>query len=237
MAFEQIQALVFDVFGTVVDYRSSIIREGLQLNQAKNWQVDWGKFSDSWRGKYQPYMNKVRTGELEWTNLDSLHRMSLEEVLQEFGVSGLSETEKDDLSRVWHRLSPWPDAVEGLTRLKSRYVIATLSNGNVALLTNMAKFGKLPWDCILSAELFKAYKPDAQAYLGAAQLLGLRPAQVMLVAAHQDDLRAAQKQGLKAAFVPRPLEFGPDKKFDLTPDKSFDIVASDFLDLADQLGV
>lgn len=236
MVAQGVEALVFDVFGTVVDWRGSIVAEGEGINRAKALNVDWGAVADAWRGRYQPSMRRVMSGEVPWANLDALHRASLEEVLREFGIDAFSEAEKADLNRVWHRLRPWPDAVEGLTRLKHRYIIAPLSNGNVALLTEMAKTAGLPWDLILSAELARAYKPDPRAYLTAVELLMRRPEQVMMVAAHQDDLRAAQSQGLQAGFVRRPLEFGPERRPDQTADPSFAVVASDFLDLARQLG-
>ena len=232
-----LRALVFDVFGTVVDYRGTIIREGQQLNREKGLQVDWAAFADAWRGQYRPNMQRVMQQELSWTNLDGLHRMALDELLQQFGITSLSEAEKVHLNKVWHRLQPWPDAIAGLTRLKQSYIIGTLSNGNVGLLVDMAKYSKLPWDVIFSAELVKAYKPDARAYRMTYELLSLQPQQVMLVAAHTDDLQAAQKVGLKTGFVPRPLEFGPDKPPATTPNNEFDIVASDFEDLARQLGV
>ena len=232
----QLRALVFDVFGTVVDYRGTIIREGEQLNREKGLSVDWAKFADTWRGQYRPNMQRVMSHELPWTNLDALHRMSLDELLPEFGVTGLSEDEKVHLNKVWHRLTPWPDSVEGLTRLKQRYILGTLSNGNVGLLVDMAKYRKLPWDVIFSAELVKAYKPDPRPYQMTYELLGVQPSEVMLVAAHKDDLLAAKAQGLRAGFVPRPLEKGPNGAYDSTPDPSFDIVASDFVDLARQLG-
>lgn len=236
MSIDGVKALAFDVFGTVVDYRGTIIREGAELNAQKGWSVDWATFADAWRGRYRPSMERVMRGELPWTKLDDLHRMALEALLVEFHITDLSEEEKVHLNRVWHRLQPWPDAVPGLTRLRTRFMLATLSNGNVALLTNMAKYSGLPWDCILSAELARAYKPDPKVYLTAVELLDIQPAEVMMVAAHQEDLRAAQALGLKAAFVPRPLEHGPDNVPDLTPDPSFDVVATDMLDLARQLG-
>jgi 2-haloacid dehalogenase len=236
MDVSAVKALTFDVFGTVVDWRSTIIREGTAFGAARSLSVDWARFADAWRGGYQPAMDRVRRGELPWTNIDALHRMILDELLEQFGLTGLSEADKDFLNRVWHRLEPWPDAVAGLTRLRQRFVIATLSNGNVALLTNMAKHAGLPWDCILSAELAKHYKPDPEAYQTAATLLGLPPQQVMMVAAHKNDLRAAQVVGCKTAFVPRPLERGPERTVDTTPDPAFDVHARDFLDLAQQLG-
>ena len=230
-----VRALVFDVFGTVVDYRGTIIREGEQLNREKGLQIDWAAFSDAWRGQYRPNMQRVMKQELPWTNLDGLHRMALDELLKQFGVTSLSEDEKAHLNKVWHRLQPWPDAVVGLTLLKQHYILGTLSNGNVGLLVDMAKYSKLPWDVIFSAELVKAYKPDPRAYQMTYELLGLQPQQVMLVAAHPDDLQAAQRVGLKAGFVPRPLEYGPDKTPSTVLDSAFDIVASDFEDLARQM--
>ncbi len=236
MVASQVKALVFDVFGTVVDWRSSIAGEGRKLGQEKGITADWEAFADAWRGKYQPFMAKVRSGELPWTKLDELHRMALEEVLAEFGITNLTEDDKSDFNRAWHRLNPWPDSVPGLYRLKGKFILGTMSNGNLALMTNMAKFAGLPWDCILGAELAKAYKPDPKTYLTGAELLDLPPEQVMMVAAHQSDLLAAQKVGLKTAFVPRPLERGPGNTPDHTPDPSFDYVASDFVNLASQLG-
>src|SRR5215213_5011011 len=236
MSVREVKALVFDVFGTVVDYRGTIIREGETLNAAKGLAVDWARFADAWRGRYAPSMNRVRTGELPWTNLDALHRMVLDDLLVEFHVSGLSEEEIDHLNRVWHRLAPWPDAVAGLTRLRRRHVIATLSNGNVALLVNMAKHAGLPWDTILSAELVRAYKPDPQTYRMAPDLLGLPPEQVLMVAAHANDLRAAAAAGLRTAYVHRPLEFGPERAPERSARAAFDLTARDFEDLAEQLG-
>jgi 2-haloacid dehalogenase len=204
-----VEALLFDVFGTVVDWRGGVIREGERLGKEKGLDVDWAGFADAWRGKYQPSMQRVRTGEVPWTNLDVLHRASLEELLEESGVAGLTDGEKDHLNRAWHRLDPWPDSVPGLARLKHGYIIAPLSNGNVALLTNMAKRAGLPWDLILSAELARHYKPDREAYLISAGLLDLPPERVMMVAAHPGDLHAAAEAGLRTAYVHRPLEFGP----------------------------
>src|ERR671914_1306593 len=174
-------------------------------------------------------MDRVRRGERAWSNLDTLHRDSLEELLEEFGIEGLTEEEKDYLNKVWHRLDPWPDSVPGLTRLKERHVITTLSNGNVALLTNMAKRAGLPWDLILSAELVRHYKPDPETYLMVPRLLDLFPDQVMLVAAHPSDLRHAQENGLRAAYVPRPQEWGPEGEAE-KPDPSVNLVAEDLVD-------
>jgi 2-haloacid dehalogenase len=236
MAIPQVDALVFDVFGTVVDWRTSVADEGRKLGKSKGITADWEAFADAWRGKYQPFMSKVRGGELPWTKLDVLHRMGLDEVLTELGITSLTEDEKIDLNRAWHRLHPWSDSVPGLYRLKAKFILGTMSNGNIALMTNMAKFAGLPWDCILGAEVAKAYKPDPKTYLTGAELLDLPPERVMMVAAHQNDLLAAQKVGLKTAFVPRPLERGAGNSPDLTPDPSFDVVATDFVDLASQMG-
>jgi 2-haloacid dehalogenase len=230
-----VKALVFDVFGTVVDWRGSIIREGRLLGRRKRIRADWAAFADAWRAGYKPAMARVRSGELPWTKIDDLHRMILDGLLPRFGLDQLSEEERADLNRAWHRLKPWPDARAGLTKLKRRHVIATLSNGNVALLVNMAKHARLPWDCILSAEVVRHYKPDPETYLGAADLLGVRPHELMLVAAHKDDLHAARACGLKTAYVTRPRERGPGSKADLTRDPELDVHARDFLDLARQL--
>ena len=232
---DSIKALAFDVFGTVVDWRSTVIREGRALATAKGLDVDWAAFADAWRDGYGPAMNRVRNGELPWMTIDELHRLILDGLLERFSITGLDEAEKDRLNRVWHRLDPWPDAVEGLTRLKSRFIIASLSNGNVALLVNMAKHGGLPWDAVLSAELAGRYKPDREVYLKAADLLDLEPAAVMMVAAHKGDLRAAAKAGLRTAFVPRPRE-RPNRQIDLSVDGEFDVSATDFVDLASKLG-
>jgi len=229
------KALVFDVFGTVVDWRGSIIREGQALGRRKKLKVDWPAFADGWRAGYRPAMARVRSGELPWTKIDALHRMILDDLLLRFPLGRLAEADIDHLNRVWHRLKPWPDARAGLAKLKRRHVIATLSNGNVALLTNMAKHAKLPWDCILSAEVVRHYKPDPETYLGAADLLGVKPAELLMVAAHKDDLHAARACGLKTAFVPRPKEYGPAVKPDVSRDPAFDIHARDFNDLARQL--
>jgi 2-haloacid dehalogenase len=231
-----VKALVFDTFGTVVDWRTSIAAEVASVARRKGLTVDAEKFADAWRAGYGPSMNRVRKGELPWTKLDRLHRLILDPLLVQFGISGLAEPEVDALNRAWHRLTPWPDAVPGLTRLKSKFIIAPLSNGNVALMTNMAKHSGLPWDCILGAELARHYKPDPEVYQSAADFLDLRPAEVMMVAAHSGDLRAAAQVGLKTAFVTRPLEFGPNGKPDLKAATPVDVSATDFNDLATRMG-
>lgn len=231
----KVKALVFDVFGTVVDWRGSLIREGRLLGRRKKLKVDWEAFADAWRAGYRPAMARVRSGELPWTKIDALHRLILDELLPKFAIRGLSEAEIDHLNRAWHRLKPWPDTKAGLGKLKRRHIIGTLSNGNVALLVNMAKHAGLPWDCILSAEVVRHYKPDPETYLGAADLLGVRPGELMLVAAHKDDLHAARACGLKTAYVTRPREYGPAAKPDVSRDPAFDVHARDFNDLARQL--
>lgn len=229
-----VRALVFDVFGTVVDWRGSIVREGELLSARFGLAVDWPAFADAWRAGYAPAMDSTRGG--AWVKLDVLHRRILDALVPRFGLQSLAEAELDRLNRVWHRLMPWPDSVGGLNRLRSRCTIATLSNGHVALLVAMAKNAGLPWDCVLSAELFRAYKPDPAAYLGAARLLVDDPGQLMMVAAHADDLRAARACGLRTAYVHRPLEFGPGRAAALPAPGEFDVVADDFIDLARQFG-
>ena len=231
-----VKALVFDTFGTVVDWRTSVTQEVESLAKRKGLTVDGAKFADAWRAGYGPSMNRVRTGELPWTKLDRLHRMTLDQILIDFGIKGLSETETDTLNRAWHRLRPWPDAVAGLTRLKKRFIIAPLSNGNISLMTDMAKHSGLPWDCILGAELARHYKPDPEVYQSAADILDLQVGEVMMVAAHSGDLRAASNVGLRTAFVTRPLEYGPNGKPDLKAATPVDISARDFNDLASQMG-
>ena len=233
---DSVKALTFDVFGTVVDWRSSIIRDGEALGRDKGLSVDWAKFADTWRSLYQPNLSRVRNGELPWTKLDVLHRMSLDRLLVDFGIAGLSEAEIDHLNRAWHRLVPWPDAVPGLTRLRRRFILATCSNGNVALMVNMARRAGLPWDAILGAETARHYKPQPEAYLITADMLGLRPEHCMMVAAHNGDLGAAAGCGLRTAFVPRPTEHGPGQTTELVPVREWDVVATDFVDLAGKLG-
>ena len=230
------QALLFDVFGTVVDWRGSIVAEGEAWGRSIGLTIDWARFADRWRSGYAPAMDKVRSGDLPWTRLDALHRMLLEDLLREFGITGLGEEAKDHWNRVWHRLQPWPDAIAGLTRLRKKFTIAPLSNGNVSLLADMAKNAGLPWDLILSAELARHYKPDREVYLTAAELLGLRPEEVTMVAAHRSDLDAARNCGFGTAFLYRPGEFGPGRQADMAAPGEFDVAANDMLDLASQLG-
>ena len=230
-----VKALCFDIFGTVVDWRGSIVRDGGLLGQRLGLNVDWAAFADAWRAGYPLAMDQVRRGELPWTNIDGLHRRILDRLLAGRGLV-LTEEDAAWLNKVWHRLTPWPDSVAGLQRLKTQYTISTLSNGNLSLLVAMAKHGGLPWDAVLSAELFGHYKPDPEVYLGAARLLDLRPDEVMMVAAHPSDLRAAAACGLRTAYVPRPLERGPGGPMEAWRDGEFNVVADDFQALADLLG-
>ena len=225
-----IRALAFDIFGTVVDWYGSIAAEVARLKLP----TDGGRFALDWRAGYQPAMQEVRSGALPWTNIDGLHRRILERILAAHGIT-LPEAEVAALNRIWHRLDPWPDSAAGLAQLKTRHVLATLSNGNLSLLVDLARHGGLPFDCVLSAELFNHYKPDPEVYLGAARLLDLPPAQVMMVAAHPSDLRAAAACGLRTAYVMRPAEKGPGGKLEPSRPGEFDITAADFGDLAQQL--
>jgi 2-haloacid dehalogenase len=232
-----VKALVFDVFGTCVDWRTSLIDDFTKWSAKRGVNADWTALVDGWRAVYMASMDEVRKHpERGYMILDTLHRQSLEKLVAQFGIQGLTEADLHYLTMGWHRLHAWPDTVSGLTRLKTKYIISPLSNGNVALLTNMAKFAGLPWDLILSAELFEHYKPDPETYLGAAKLLGLAPEQVMMVAAHNGDLKAAQKNGLKTAFVARPTEYGPLQKYDFEATADWDIVAGDFNGIADRMG-
>jgi 2-haloacid dehalogenase len=234
---ETVQALVFDVFGTVVDWRSSCIRELTAFGDGRGIRdVDWEAFSDDWRGLYQPSMEAVRTGARPFAILDDLHRESLLTLLENYKLPKLAAHEIEHLTTIWHRLVPWPDVVTGLTRLKSRYIIGTLSNGNIGLMTRLARHSGLPWDVILGAEVAGAYKPQPQAYLGTAKALNLEPQQCMLVAAHNDDLAAAAAQGYRTAFVVRPDEYGPHQKKDFAADRPWDVITDTFHGVADAMG-
>ncbi len=232
----EIRALTFDVFGTVVDWRGSVLRELRSLGEEKSIDSDWESFVDSWR--YEGYvggMRRVFEGELPFQTADSLHRLQLDKLLAERSIE-LSEAETIHLNRAWHRLDPWPDSVGGLQRLRSRFVLSTLSNGNIALLANMAKHAGLHWDCLLAADVIGAFKPQPECYLRAVEILDCEPTEVMMVAAHKGDLQAAAAVGLRTAFIPRPDEAGPTRDVDLNPDPSFDYVAPTFHALAAQLG-
>jgi 2-haloacid dehalogenase len=232
-----IKALTFDVFGTVVDWRSSIIREGEALGRAKGIALDWAEFADAWRRLYPAMLVKVRTGELPWTSLDDLHRIALDQLLLQFGITTLSPEEIEDFNLAWHRLDPWPDVLAGMTRLRKQYILAALSNGNVSLIVNMAKRAGLPWDAVLGAEMARHYKPDPEAYLTTADMLGLEPSQCLMVAAHYTDLNAARGTGFRTCYVWRRQELGPkNPKNDLPAEHGIDMVVEDFAELATRLG-
>lgn len=227
-----VKILAFDVFGTVVDWHTSVAREIEVLQPG----IDCDAFALAWRDGYKPAMQRVMSGELGWTLIDDLHRMILDEVLAKFGVASLGEAQIRELNKVWHRLKAWPDTVEGLTRLKAKYMICTLSNGNIGLLAEMAKHAGLPWDCILSAEIFRKYKPDPDTYLGVARVFDVSPDDVMMVAAHQDDLAGARACGLRTAYIERPAEFGPSRTKDVSPNRANTLHADSLTQLATMLG-
>jgi 2-haloacid dehalogenase len=231
-----VKAILFDTFGSVVDWRGSLIADLTAWGDAHGLTADWTGLVDAWRGAYAPSMDRVRRGELPWTGLDVLHRATLERLAGSYGLAGLSAAELDHINRGWHRLLPWPDSLPGLHRLRRRCIVAPLSNGNVALLVNMARFAALPWDAIFGADLFGHYKPDPETYLGAARLLGLAPGEVMMAAAHNHDLAGARAAGLRTAFFARPTEYGPLQTRDFAATGRWDIVAEDIADLATQLG-
>ena len=236
MDISDVKALTFDVFGTTVDWRSSVTREGEKVGKAKGIGAEWVAFADEWRELYFPSMDKVTKGELEWTKLDDLHRMSLDQLLDKFGIEGLREDEIANFNRAWHRLDPWPDSVEGLTRLKTKYIVAAMSNANLEMMVNMTKWGGLPWDVILGAEIAKCYKPEPEIYLTGASLLGLEPYECMMVSTHNFDLKASACVGFRTAYVYRKTAYGPNRTQDLEPGEAYDVIAEDFNDLADKLG-
>jgi len=231
-----VRALTFDVFGTAVDWRTGVAAEARRLGALNGVEGDWERLADAWRALYAPSMDRVRRGELPWTNFDRLHRLSLDQVLRDVGADGFDAAAREDLTRAWERLPAWPEAARGLERLARRFTVATLSNGNRSQQTALIRFARLPFGRLLSAEDFRHYKPDPEVYTGAASALGLQVGEVMMVAAHKADLRAAQAAGLRAAFVERPLEKGPGGGADRLPDPLADVQATDFMDLADKLG-
>lgn len=232
-----VKALVFDVFGTVVDWRSSVIRQCRELGLSARADVDWGQFVDEWRRDgYYGAIERVRRGELPFMTTDELHRRYLDELLPRFGIERVEPSIREALVLAWHRLDPWADVVAGLSRLKQSFVISTLSNGNLSLLIDLARHGGLPWDCVLSADLIGHFKPDPESYLSAARLLNVERGELMLVASHKADLRAAMAVGLRTAFILRPEEFGPTSVVDRSPDPGFDIVADGFETLATAMG-
>jgi 2-haloacid dehalogenase len=236
MASRKPVAIVFDTFGSVVDWRGSLIAELTAFGSERGIKADWTALVDAWRGAYNPSMDRVRKGEQPWTVLDDLHRSSLDRLIEQFGIRGLSEADLRHINLGWHRLKPWPDALSGLARLKRKYTIGPLSNGNVALLTNMAKHAGIPWDVVFGSDLFHHFKPDPETYLGVAKLLGLEPGQLMMGAAHNNDLAAARRCGLMTGFFPRPTEYGPHQKRDFAAEQEWDVVATDIEDMAAKLG-
>jgi 2-haloacid dehalogenase len=237
MPTKQPIAIVFDTFGSVVDWRGSLIADLSAYGAKRGIAADWTALVDAWRAAYHPSMDRVRKREVPWAKLDDLHRSSLDALVAKFGITGLTEDDLRHINLGWHRLNGWPDAVSGLTRLKRRFIIGPLSNGNVALLTKMAKHAGLPWDIVFGSDLFGHYKPDPETYLGVAKLLDVAPGEVMMAAAHNNDLAAARKCGLMTAFWPRPTEYGPHQKRDFAAEQDWDVVAKDIEDLAAQLGV
>ncbi|MDE2277939.1 MAG: haloacid dehalogenase type II [Burkholderiales bacterium] len=231
-----VKALTFDVFGTVVDWHGGVRAAAAALAARHGLHGDWAAFANDWRAGYAPAMDRVRRGELPWTPIDGLHRMILDAIAERHGLGGLDEAARAELNRAWHRLPPWPDTLPGLQRLKRQTTITTLSNGNFSLLTAMAKHAGLPWDCIVSAELFGHYKPDPECYRGCARLLDVAPGELMLVAAHPSDLRAARAAGLRTAHVRRPLEYGPGGAMPAFEAGEFELVVDSLVELADRLG-
>ena len=231
-----IRAILFDTFGTVVDWRGSLITELTAFGASRGVSADWVALVDAWRGAYKPSMDRVRSGAVPWTKLDDLHRASLDDLLAEHGIAGLTEADRTQLTMAWHRLHGWPDATPGMARLHRRFITGPLSNGNVSLLIDLARCNNLPWSMIFGADVFRHYKPDPETYLGACNMLSLRPAQVMLCAAHNDDLAAAQRYGLRTAFVPRPTEYGPHQVKDSKPTGAWDYVVRGIDELAARLG-
>jgi 2-haloacid dehalogenase len=232
-----VKAIVFDTFGTVVDWRGSIARDLAAWGTSEGIDADWTHMADAWRARYQPQLDRVRSGAIGFVPLDILHDEALGELLPQFGLEGrLTPAQRAHVNRVWHRLDPWPDAVAGLARLKRRYVIGPLSNGNISLLIDLAKRGGLPWDAIFSAEHFQRYKPHPETYLGVARQLDLAPGEVMMCAAHNGDLRAARAVGLATGFFARPSEHGPAQATDLEAEETWDVIASDIEDLAARMG-
>jgi 2-haloacid dehalogenase len=236
MPAKQPIAIVFDTFGSVVDWRGSLIADLSAYGAKRGIAADWTALVDAWRAAYHPSMERVRKREVPWTKLDDLHRGSLNGLVAKFGITGLTDDDLRHINLGWHRLDPWPDSVVGLTRLKRRFIIGPLSNGNVALLTKMAKHASLPWDVVFGSDLFGHYKPDPETYLGVARLFDLAPGEVMMAAAHNNDLAAARRSGLMTAFWPRPTEYGPHQKRDFVAEQDWDVVAKDIEDLAAQLG-
>jgi 2-haloacid dehalogenase len=230
-----VKALVFDVFGTVVDWRTSVIADLTAFGRNKGIDADWVAFADAWRAGYVPGMERVRKGERPWANIDVLHRERLDALLDQFGIEDLGEADKDYLNRTWHRLAGWPDSAPGLTRLKQRYIISTFSNGSVSCLVDIARHACLPWDAVFSADIVRHFKPEAEIYQGVIAFLDLQPHEVMLVAAHNNDLRHGRSHGMRTAYINRPAEYGPNQSKDLAAESDWDVVVSSLTELADRM--
>ena len=239
MSFASVRALLFDTFGTVVDWRGSIARMGERQAARKGIEdVDWDAFARAWRAGYRPGLQRVIEGGRGWTPIDVIHAERLEEILPEFGLDGaFTEAEKAEMVLWWHKLDPWPDSVPGLRRLRQRYLIGPLSNGSTVLLANMAKRAAIPWDVVISSDVVRAYKRDPKAYLGACAALDMEPGEVMMCAAHNDDLEAARSHGMRTAYINRPYEYGADQNRDFGPDEEWDIVTDHIGGIADGLGL
>ena len=235
MDVSDVKVLTFDVFGTVVDWRGSVIADAKAFGEARGLAVDWEAFTDDWKTCYRPGMDRVNEGG-PWTTVYAIYRAKLEALFAEYGIEGLNESDIDHFNRVWERLNPWPDSVPGLTRLKGKFVLSTLSNSDFGCMVNMAKHAGLPWDAVITAEIFQCYKPDPEVYLTAVELLGCAPEQVMMVAAHNYDLAHAASHGMRTAFIPRPAEYGPSQTSDLKAEGDWDVVAGDMVELAETLG-
>ena len=237
MKIKNVKAILFDVFGTVVDWRGSITRMGEDIAKIKGIKnIDWPAFANAWRAGYKPGMAKVQSGEQPWTSIDTIHRTRLDHILVDFGIAEFfTEEEKSKLNKFWHYLDPWPDSIPGLIKLKQFYLIGPLSNGSLTLLSSMAKRANIPWDFIFSSDIFKAYKPDSQVYLGAINFLGLQPEEVMMAAAHNEDLEAARFHGMATAYVNRPYEYGPAQKKDLHASQDWDIITDSIIGISTEM--
>lgn len=231
-----LRVVLFDLFGTVLDWRGSIIDELVNFGLKHRCNTNWGEFADQWRAGFRALQSRIANGKTPWMTMDEIHRSVLVQMLEELGVPRLSDEEVTDLNCAWHRLRPWPDAVDGIVRLKRQYMVSPLSNGNLSMLTAASRHAGLTWDCVLSSAMFSSYKPDPKVYRGAASLLGLAPQEVMLVASHAYDTDGARSAGFKTAYVFRPDEFGPGRGEDPGDTSRFDFVAANFLELADLLG-
>ena len=238
MSLKNVKVMLFDTFGTIVDWRGSIARMGAEVAAEKGIDdVDWDAFARAWRAGYEPGMARVRSGQRAWTSVDVIHRERLDEILPEFGMDGVfSEVEKDDMNLFWHRLDPWPDSIPGLVRLKRDHLISPLSNGSLVLLATMAKRANIPWDFVFASDTFKAFKPDPAVYLGAIELTGFQPHEVMMVAAHNGDLAAARSHGMQTAYINRPYEYGPDQTRDFQADEDWDVIADTLIGVAEKMG-